>query len=77
MVAADSPMTVWKLTPNGTLDASFNNAGSPGMFTTLAGAGGTQNVGWDLVLDRAGRIVVAGESRNTAGYFDAAIWRVQ
>jgi len=76
VVAVDSPMTIWKLTPNGALDASFGSPGSPGVFTTLAGAGGTQNVGWDLVLDRAGRIVVAGESKNTAGYFDAAIWRI-
>ncbi|MCZ6691786.1 MAG: hypothetical protein O7H41_19535 [Planctomycetota bacterium] len=66
-------MAVWRFLPDGTLDAAFNGQG----WVTHAGAAGGTSVdrGWDTVLDSSGRIVVAGDSRNTSNNYDMAIWR--
>lgn len=72
--AATGAMAVWQLTPLGTPSADF---GTGGTFTTELGAGGGRGVGWDLTLDRSGRLVVAGESLAPSGFYDAAIWRIE
>ncbi|NOT89641.1 MAG: hypothetical protein HOP03_15895 [Lysobacter sp.] len=66
-------MAIWRFNGNGTLDATFK---SSGYVTHHAAAGGDGNDwGRAVVIDGKGRIVVAGQSANTAGDADMAVWR--
>jgi uncharacterized delta-60 repeat protein len=66
-------MAIWRYTPAGALDNSFNSVG----FTAHHNAAGGNNndYGTAITLDAAGKILVAGYSRNTNGNYDMAIWR--
>ncbi|MCZ6692025.1 MAG: hypothetical protein O7H41_20760 [Planctomycetota bacterium] len=67
-------MTIWRFNDDGTFDTSFNGQG----WITHAGAAGGpggDDVGIDLTLDGAGRIVVAGTSAFDVGNSDAVVWR--
>lgn len=64
---------LWRLTPGGALDGSFNGQG----FVTQAGAAGGNgtDTGRDVAIDGQGRIVATGESANPAGDLDMVVWR--
>lgn len=61
-------MAVWRLTPDGTLDTTFNG----GYITHQNAAGGADVVddGLAVAVDEFNRVVVAGVSCNNAGYSD-------
>lgn len=66
-------MAIWRFNDNGTLDTSFNTTG---FVTHHAAAGGDGNDwGRAVAIDGRGRVVVAGQSANTAGDPDMAVWR--
>lgn len=66
-------MAIWRFNDNGTLDTSFKGTG---FVTHHAAAGGDGNDwGRAVVIDGKGRVVVAGQSANTAGDPDMAVWR--
>ncbi len=72
--ANDFDMTVWKICENGTLDTSFNGTG---FFTENNVAGGNDcDNGNAILLDSKGRIIVAGNSRNSNNRSDMVIWRL-
>ena len=67
-------MAVWKLTPTGILDVSFNGSG---IFTHNGAAGFSGfDSATDFVLDSSGKLVITGYSRNSAGDNDTVIWRL-
>jgi uncharacterized delta-60 repeat protein len=73
-------MAVWKFTPAGTLDPSFAGTGestTPGVFLTSGSAGGNNDIGHDLAIDSAGRIVVAGQALASDGFYSAAVWTIR
>jgi uncharacterized delta-60 repeat protein len=69
-------MTLWRFTPNGALDTSFNGVG----FVTHAGGGGggtntsDQAVGTSVAIDAVGRILVGGYSI-ADNVWGATVWR--
>jgi uncharacterized delta-60 repeat protein len=68
---------LWRYNPDGTLDDTF---GTGGFVTTQGAAGGnSSDQGFALVLDQAGRILVAGTSVSDAAHpaeqVDMALWR--
>ncbi|MCZ6690406.1 MAG: hypothetical protein O7H41_12445, partial [Planctomycetota bacterium] len=67
-------MVVWRFNPDGTLDTAFDGQG---WVTHDSAAGGAStDRGWSITLDASGKILVAGESRNTNFNDDMAIWRL-
>ncbi len=71
--SANHDMVIWRYNPDGTLDTSFNGVG----YVVHNGAAGGNGIdaGGGVVLDSAGRILVAGSSTNSGGNRDMAIWR--
>jgi uncharacterized delta-60 repeat protein len=70
----DTDMVVWKLTPSGQLDNSFNGTG---IFTHHdAGGGELNDQGTAIKLDFQGRIVVAGSSFYSSTRRAMALWRL-
>ena len=67
-------MTVWRYTPTGALDTTFNGSG----YVTHAGGGGAnandQAIASSVVIDANGRILVGGYSI-AANVWGMAIWR--
>jgi uncharacterized delta-60 repeat protein len=63
-------MCVWRLFPNGALDANFHPELPSGAVTSFGGGG--QQIVSGVALDLAGRIVVGGETQLA----DAAVWRI-
>jgi hypothetical protein len=73
--AGDLDLVIWRYTPSGTLDISFNGTG----YLVHAGAAGGTNgndAGRGVSVDGSNRIVVAGRSTSPAGTLDMAVWRV-
>ncbi|HDQ25907.1 MAG TPA: hypothetical protein ENN43_04090, partial [bacterium] len=70
MGAADYDMVLWRYNSNGTLDTTFN---SPNGFVT-GGAGFGDDIGYGVVIDADGKIVVAGQWE-TGTSVDFAVWR--
>ncbi len=70
-------MAVWKLTPFGALDTTFNGTG---FLTHDNAAGGASGVGLDsataLALDNNGDLLITGYSRNANGNNDMVLWKV-
>ncbi|HLD50925.1 hypothetical protein A3K34_02710 [candidate division WWE3 bacterium RIFOXYC1_FULL_40_10] len=71
--AGNQDMALWRYNSNGSLDTSFNSVG----YVTHGGAAGgtTNDYGFGLALQSDGKYVVAGESTNSLGNFDAVVWR--
>lgn len=66
-------LAIWRFNDNGTLDTTFNGKG---YVTHHAAAGGDGNDwGRAVAIDGRGRVVVSGQSANTAGDSDMAVWR--
>ncbi|MEL6429474.1 MAG: Ig-like domain-containing protein [Planctomycetota bacterium] len=91
LVAGDSEgmssapyMTVWRFTPDGTLDATFGGDlnpmdGAPDGFVFDAGPSNNSNLnqGEAILLDAEGRITVVGTTYNGAlGGANCAVWRL-
>ncbi len=71
--SGDWDMAVWRYNTNGTPDTSF---GVDGIVVHHSAAGGNRNdEGYDLTIDAAGMILVAGRSYNASGNYDMVIWR--
>lgn len=69
---------VWRYNSNGTLDTTLNGTGYAVSGTTgAAGATGAAEADYanNLQIDSQGRYVLAGNSRNTTGGYEAAFWR--
>jgi uncharacterized delta-60 repeat protein len=71
--AGDQDLAIWRFTPAGALDTSFNGSGYA-VHDNAGGAGGN-DVGRAIAIDANNRIVVAGWSPNPAGGDDMAVWR--
>ncbi|MCJ8277166.1 MAG: hypothetical protein HRT44_07180 [Bdellovibrionales bacterium] len=73
--AGNNDVAAWRLTPEGTLDDSFNGDGSffhdsaAGGFATDAGVCGYYDAEED-------RLHICGYSENASGNFDMAVWRL-
>jgi uncharacterized delta-60 repeat protein len=68
-------MVVWRYDASGTLDGVF---GGQGWFLHNDAAGGnSDDIGESVIVDGAGRLVVAGRSRNASFNYDLAVWRVR
>jgi uncharacterized delta-60 repeat protein len=66
-------MVIWRYNADGTPDPSF---GVDGIVVHDGAAGGRGNdEGYDLTIDAAGKILVAGRSNNASGNYDMVIWR--
>ena len=68
----DDDMVVWCFEPDGDLDTSFSGQGWVVHDNAAGGAG--HDFGRGVVLDAAGRILVAGSSFNASGNADLAVW---
>ncbi|HKV72962.1 MAG TPA: hypothetical protein VJN95_00465, partial [Gemmatimonadales bacterium] len=66
-------LAVWRLTPTGALDMTFNGTGYA-THNGAAGGNGT-DTGRDIAIDAAGRLILVGESTNAAGDLDLTVWR--
>jgi len=68
-----SDMVVWRYTSTGATDANF---GGSGHVVATGTGGGTNDLGFAIAIDSAGKILVAGSS-STAGNTgtDMALWR--
>ena len=72
--AGNQDMVTWHFTAAGALDGHFNGTG---FLVQDGAAGGNGNDGArGVVLDAAGRLVVAGRSVSGAGTQDVTVWRV-
>jgi uncharacterized delta-60 repeat protein len=75
----DDDMVIWRYTSDGTLDATFGTGGVV-VHDSAAGANGS-DVGYALVVDGEGRILVTGNSDSdpapspTGDDYDMATWR--
>ncbi len=67
-------LTVWRFTAAGILDTTFNSTGYV-VKNGILGGNGT-DVGTDIKVDSAGRIVVSGYGANTSANLDALILRL-
>jgi uncharacterized delta-60 repeat protein len=66
-------MAMWRYTPGGELDTTFNNTG---YFTHNGAAGGdNHDYGLSIATDSKGRMVVVGNSRNSKNDYDMTIWQ--
>jgi len=67
-------MAVFRITPNGGLDTTFNGTG---LFTVdgSAGAANQTDSPFDITVDGSGRILVTGDAWNGSDY-DMIVWRV-
>jgi len=71
--SGDWDMALWRYNNNGTPDSSF---GVDGIVVHDRAAGGRDNdEAYDLAIDAAGKILVAGRSKNNADNYDMVIWR--
>jgi uncharacterized delta-60 repeat protein len=70
---ANRDMAIWRYTPNGTLDTTFDVTGYVAHGNAAGGNGNDE--GTSIALDASGRILVAGASVNATGNVDMAIWR--
>lgn len=71
-------LALWRFMPDGSPDKDFGGDGAVTFGTTGAAGGsgvGVSDAGLALVIDAQGRYVVGGTSKNSAGRFEAAIWR--
>jgi hypothetical protein len=66
-------MAIWRFNPDGNLDTSFDDDNGYVIHHGAAGGNG-EDVGFDTVLDGAGRILVGGRSFDGVN-FDMTIWR--
>jgi uncharacterized delta-60 repeat protein len=71
--AGNEDMVIWKYTPSGILDSSFNSIGY--VVHNNAAGGNLHDEGVAITLDSKGRVLVTGHSRNSAGNSDMTIWR--
>jgi uncharacterized delta-60 repeat protein len=72
-LAGNTDMTIWRYTPDGTLDTSFNNVGYVSHNNAAGGNG--YDTAYSVEVDSSGRYVVAGYSANAAGNNDVTVWR--
>ena len=65
-------MTIWKYSPNGSLDTTFNSTG----FVTHhnAASGNKSDEGWSILLDSSNNLYIGGNSQG-ANLQDAIIWK--
>ncbi len=66
---ANYDMYIWRYTSEGLLDSTFD---SDGIVSVNIGSDDYVN---DLVIDKDGKILITGQSRNSAGNNDMGIWR--
>lgn len=69
-----SVLVLWRFDRDGNIDTSFGGTGYVVQDNTTAGGGGS-DLGSSLAIDRSGRLLVAGRSRNAAGDYDMTLWR--
>jgi uncharacterized delta-60 repeat protein len=68
-------MAIWRYNDDGTPDTTFDSDGVV-THTSAAGAVGfSPDCGNAIAIDAQGKILVTGESLNTAGNYDMVIWR--
>ncbi len=71
--STDTDLAVWRLEESGLLDATF--AGQGWLTHDSAAGGASLDAGADVILDRSGRILVAGFSARAFQNNDMALWR--
>ena len=72
--AGSNDMAIWRVNDDGSLDLTFNGQGSV-VHNDAAGGSGA-DLGYGLVIDASGRLVVAGTSWAPGGTLaDLAVWR--
>ncbi|MFC1855323.1 SBBP repeat-containing protein [Thermodesulfobacteriota bacterium] len=72
-VSANNDMVIWRYLADGTIDTTF---GSSGVAVHNNAAGGnSHDDGQSITIDSAGRILVAGYSKNVSANNDMVIWR--
>ena len=67
-------MVIWRYTPGGILDTSFNGQG---WITRTGSAGGVSDQGKAITVDPLDRILVAGAGGGTGSDFDMIVWRYE
>ena len=72
-VSGNRDMVIWRYTPNGTLDTSFDTNGIV-VHDNAAGGSGV-DVGLSMAQDATNKIVVTGYSQNISNNRDMVIWR--
>jgi uncharacterized delta-60 repeat protein len=73
---SDYDMALWRFESNGTRDATFGTNGVVTSHGAAAAAGGGDDRGWDVAIDKQGRILVAGDSSNNTN-MDMVLWRYE
>lgn len=72
-------LAVWRYNADGTLDTTFNSPNGFVLFGTTGAAGGTGSGENDFAtavqIDQSGRLVIVGQSENTGGGYELALWR--
>ena len=71
--AGNTDMVIWRFNADGTLDTTFNGSGI--VVHDSAAGGACNDSGNAVAVDSQGRILVAGNSTNSAGNTDMVIWR--
>ncbi|MBU0502167.1 MAG: hypothetical protein KJ811_02855, partial [Candidatus Margulisbacteria bacterium] len=65
-------VAVWSFLPDGTRDMSF---GTNGLVITHGFGGGFQENAWDMVLNSADQIIIAGRTQDSSLQYDMLICR--
>ena len=66
-------MTIWRYTPGGSLDTTFNGTGY--VSSNLPSSWSQNSYGWRIKTDNCGRILVVGYEQGTDYYEHVVIWR--
>ena len=72
--SGDFDMVIWRFNDDGSLDTSFNGTGY--IVSSSAAGGSGDDSGSEVLIDSAGRIVIAGSSyAGGAADYDVCVWR--
>ncbi|HUR40602.1 MAG TPA: hypothetical protein VM240_05480 [Verrucomicrobiae bacterium] len=71
--ASNADMAVWRFNPDGSLDTNFDSDGV--VIHRNAAGGASEDLGREVALDAAGKVLVVGNSINSSGNYDMTIWR--
>jgi len=75
--SGDYEMVVWRYTSNGVLDTSFGEGKGFVVHDSTAAGNPPGSSGDAIALDKEGRVMVAGYSKNLSGNYDMTIWRYE
>lgn len=71
--SGNDDLAIWRYNSNGSHDTSFNSVGY--VTHNNAAGGNSHDVGYSVMIQPDGKIIVAGSSTNASANTDLAIWR--